>query len=591
MKGGDFVATNEGTNAVYSEDLTAFISDGRYSTEPDPTYIVPKKCAVQDGEWWIIGEAVAEIGTIGYATLAKAIAAAKDGETIVLLKDVAEDRNTIGKSVTLDLNEKTLTGRLTVNDGTVKIKNGTIKGRLDAYDNANLTLDADATVEGQIVVWGDGTFGAAGSKTPTMTINGTVKNTGDSAVSTNGTDMSGAKIIVNDGASITSDDIAIYMPSGNLTVNGGTITGATAIYVKSGTTEIKGGTITGNGAAAAYNYNGDGAYATGDAIVVENCAYPNGEPVVSVTGGTLKSSNGKQVGAYYTVGTGKLALVTAKDNKLTVLENQMWVETETADVYKLVEAVVVTFVTENGASEAPKAQRIEKGTTATKPADPTKKNYNFLGWFADGATKAFDFSTAITEDITLTAKFEGVPVTIIYADYANGRILQQFSVHYDDPKSAYKFTALENIAAREGYHYSADVDEMWTIPVKEKADGNIVYVLKWLKGVTVQFSANGGTFGKDEHGEEITVIEVPVDLSGIEDVTVAAPETEPTRTGYTFKGWYLGENAYDFKTPVATSLILTAKWTPNKMKVTFDTDGGSAIEAVEVDLERLSRVR
>lgn len=51
-------------------------------------------------------------------------------------------------------------------------------------------------------------------------------------------------------------------------------------------------------------------------------------------------------------------------------------------------------------------QSVEKGTAATKPTDPTKEGYTFLGWFV--GEDAFDFSTQIPNDITLTAKWEAV---------------------------------------------------------------------------------------------------------------------------------------------------------------------------------------
>ena len=65
------------------------------------------------------------------------------------------------------------------------------------------------------IVWGDGALGQDGCKTPVLNVYGTIANTGDSAISTNGTDRSGARINVFEGAKVTSsDEIAIseYMP-------------------------------------------------------------------------------------------------------------------------------------------------------------------------------------------------------------------------------------------------------------------------------------------------------------------------------------------------------------------------------------------
>ena len=91
-------------------------------------------------------------GTACY-TLADAIAAAKSGDTVVLTMDTNEDV-TIDKDITLDLNGKTLTNTnagkatISVTDGTVTVKNGTVTGGTSYYNievkkdsGANLTLE------------------------------------------------------------------------------------------------------------------------------------------------------------------------------------------------------------------------------------------------------------------------------------------------------------------------------------------------------------------------------------------------------------------------------------------------------------------
>ena len=335
---------------------------------------------------------VAQIGNVKYETLAEAINAAVDGDTITLLKDVEEESNTISKSITLDLNEKTLTGRLTAVAGTVTVDNGTIVGRVDGYDSAKLTIAKDAVINGQLIVWGDGTEGDAGCKTPEVTVNGTITNTGDAAISTNGTDMSGANIIIGATAKITStDDIAIYLPSGNLTVNGGEITGATAIYQKSGSVTVNGGTITGNGTKTDYSFNGNGANATGDAIVVESCGYPNGAPETAIKGGTIASANGLQVGYYENSDDVEFADVTATDNTLTIPEDYKWVATEPEATYKLTKKDYVAQIgeTKYETLEAAFAAAVD-GDTITVLKDCAGNGIQVpQGKFTDGLTVDF----------------------------------------------------------------------------------------------------------------------------------------------------------------------------------------------------------
>ncbi|MBQ4049286.1 MAG: InlB B-repeat-containing protein, partial [Clostridia bacterium] len=59
----------------------------------------------------------------------------------------------------------------------------------------------------------------------------------------------------------------------------------------------------------------------------------------------------------------------------------------------------VTFDSNGGS--AVEAVKVEDGKFVEKPADPTRENYNFLGWM-DEENNAFAFeSTKITADITL----------------------------------------------------------------------------------------------------------------------------------------------------------------------------------------------
>ena len=118
-----------------------------------------------DGSFTAIADMKAQIldadgnSVEAYGSLAEAIAAAKDGDTVTLLADVTEDV-TINKSITLDLGGKTLTntnaGKATisvVNGAVVTVKNGNVVGGTSYYNievvknsNANLTLtDVTAT--------------------------------------------------------------------------------------------------------------------------------------------------------------------------------------------------------------------------------------------------------------------------------------------------------------------------------------------------------------------------------------------------------------------------------------------------------------
>ena len=66
----------------------------------------------------------------------------------------------------------------------------------------------------------------------------------------------------------------------------------------------------------------------------------------------------------------------------------------------------VTFDTKGGTIY--QSQEVRPNSTIVKPGDPVMEGYNFKGWFLSTTDEEFDFSTKITEDITIIAKWEEV---------------------------------------------------------------------------------------------------------------------------------------------------------------------------------------
>lgn len=95
----------------------ASVSGGSFSHEVPAEYCATGfVCDGENGSYDIVrADSIveAQIGDTTYKTLAEAIAAAKDGDTVVLLRSVSADGEGIvvsGKAITLDLNGKTITG-------------------------------------------------------------------------------------------------------------------------------------------------------------------------------------------------------------------------------------------------------------------------------------------------------------------------------------------------------------------------------------------------------------------------------------------------------------------------------------------------
>ena len=108
------------------------------------------------------------------------------------------------------------------------------------------------------------------------------------------------------------------------------------------------------------------------------------------------------------------------------------------------------------------------------------------------------------------------------------------------------------------------------------------------------FIAAGGRFTQSSSaqitGEVIGAYTVTFQSEGGSEVasqiranTPADQPADPTKEGYTFIGWYNGESEWNFETPVATDLTLTAKWQLNQYTITFDTAGGSEVPSITQD--------
>ncbi|MBR5089351.1 MAG: InlB B-repeat-containing protein [Ruminiclostridium sp.] len=84
--------------------------------------------------------------------------------------------------------------------------------------------------------------------------------------------------------------------------------------------------------------------------------------------------------------------------------------------------------------------------------------------------------------------------------------------------------------------------------------------------LTVQFDADGGT--PEPAAQQLTYGQ-----------KVTKPETDPTKTGYTFKFWSADrETEYDFSTELTANITLKAIYDVNKYKLYFDYAGGGSAE-------------
>ena len=206
----------------------------------------------------------------------------------------------------------------------------------------------------------------------------------------------------------------------------------------------------------------------------------------------------------------------------------------------------IAFDTNGGSEITPITQ--DYGTKITAPDKPTRKGYTFKGWDKEIP------KTMPAENITVKAQWEINPYTITF-DTNGGSEIAPITQDYGT-----EITAPDN-PTRKGYTFKGwDKEIPETMPAE-----NMTVKAQWeINQYTIAFDTNGGSEIApitQDYGTEIT-----------------APDN-PTRKGYTFKGW----DKEIPETMPAENITVKAQWEINQYTITFDTNGGSEIAPITQD--------
>lgn len=214
---------------------------------------------------------------------------------------------------------------------------------------------------------------------------------------------------------------------------------------------------------------------------------------------------------------------------------------------------------------------------------PTRTGYKFTGWY-DGADKVGDSIIMPVGGKILRAEWEAISYKVNFdANTGSGTMDKQTFV-YDVEQNLAKNTYTKPGYQFEGWRTSAKsltcdyLDEQTVKNLCTTHDDELTVYAVWRAlDQTVMFDVNGGdpaTKPKDI----VQVTDSTVDLSMVK---------APTRTGYTFAGWYEGATKAEnsFVMP-AGGKTLKAEWTPISYTITFDKNSGTgtmADQAFEYD--------
>lgn len=220
----------------------------------------------------------------------------------------------------------------------------------------------------------------------------------------------------------------------------------------------------------------------------------------------------------------------------------------------------------NGHGAAPADQTVEINGKAAKPTDPTDGDYSFQGWYTTAeCSTTFDFSTPITGDTTVYAKWVKKPI-VSFNRNGHGTAPASQTVELNSKAVKPADPTAEGYVFRGWYTTAACTTEFdFNTPI---AADTTLYA-KWDEIYTVTFNVGG-------HGTAPTPQKV-------ENGGKATKPENPTAKGWRFDGWYTDEKCtarYDFDKAVTANTTLYAKWT-QLFTLTFETNGGTKIDSVE----------
>jgi uncharacterized repeat protein (TIGR02543 family) len=202
----------------------------------------------------------------------------------------------------------------------------------------------------------------------------------------------------------------------------------------------------------------------------------------------------------------------------------------------------------------------------TPPAIPVRPGYAFIGWYksADLSTPWNFILDSVGGDTTIFAKWELRNYTVSYVDQKMNTTIN--IIAGSDTKLTMPAQPVLTGYTFDGWYSNQAFTTQWNFDTDTVKSDMTLYA-KWIINVyTVTFNSLSGSAVS------------PINANY--NTKIIAPKA-PTRSGYTFIGWYKESsciNKWDFNAYVVSNITLYAKWVIN-YTFTFNSMGGSAVTA------------
>jgi uncharacterized protein (TIGR02145 family)/uncharacterized repeat protein (TIGR02543 family) len=296
--------------------------------------------------------------------------------------------------------------------------------------------------------------------------------------------------------------------------------------------------------SATYNGNGN----TNGTVTANGKEYFTGDTLILPDSGNLVKTGNTFAGWIKTNASGTLFTIGSAFtfDSSDVLFYAKW----TKKIY------TVAFNANGGSTVA--TQYIQYDSVASA-STPTQNGYNFAGWYIDpGLNTAFNFNTPITINTTLYAKWISIYTVTYIGNHNTGGDVPSDNNNYTSGQSVTILDNSKNLV-RSGYTFAGWYTNENGTGGSDRTPGNtfsigstsVILYAKWIQNYTVTFDAQGAT------NPASMEVKYPA-------TTVITLPAAPTKTGYTFAGWWTAPNGggtqFLGNTPVIQNTAVYAKW-------------------------------
>ena len=475
------------------------------------------------------------------------------------------------------------TGRLTVHGGTITSTSTAKHGiTTDTSSQANLSMDGGTVTTEKaamtaIYLEGKDTASISG---------GTICN--DNTTSASGAFYIGGSCQVTITGGIIRGTLYGIRNEGTTSITNATVSGGDYGLRNQGTVTIKSGSFTGGKTYAIQNEGSINL--SGSPTITGSTAdiyLPSGKKI-TITG-TLSNTTPYSVSTATTPTSSSPVVITDSSStsyndktKFTSKNSSYVVRKNSSSQLELALPATYTITYNAGdySSGTNKSATKKEGTNLTLLGETfTRTGYTQTGWSKSSSGTSRDYALGATystdASVTLYPYWTANTYTVTYNKNGGTIANESNYTSYTYGAGLTLPTPIKTGYTFGGWYTSSSLSGTEVTRISATDTGNKTYYAKWAATTyTITYNLNSGTNNSSN----------PANYT-IETATITLKD--PTRTGYTFEGWYDNSSFSGTKVTSITkgstgNKTFYAKWTAKKYTVSFDSAGGSSVPSIEV---------